>query len=121
MLLQAEESSRKEEEDTRRRLAKETDAWQKQVHASARKEAQERDEVAKREARDKVRRGQPFRRVVLSLLLLLLVVAVLLVKSIVERVVKCPSFNSKRFLVLGGSAGLDQSAPKHRKLVQVQI
>lgn len=61
MLLQAEESSRKEEEDTRRRLAKETDAWQKQVHASARKEAQERDEVAKREARDKVRRGQPFR------------------------------------------------------------
>lgn len=52
---QAEESSRKEEEDTRRRLAKETDAWQKQAHASARKEAEERDEIAKREAREKVR------------------------------------------------------------------
>lgn len=53
--MQAEESYRKEEEDTRRRLAKETDAWQRQLHASARKEAQERDEIAKREARETVR------------------------------------------------------------------
>ena len=52
--LQAEEAHRKEEEETRRRLSKETSAWQKQVLASARKEAQERDEIAKREAREKV-------------------------------------------------------------------
>ncbi|CAN0009054.1 unnamed protein product, partial [Scytosiphon promiscuus] len=53
-LREAEEANRKEEEETRRRLAHETDRWQKQANLSARKEAEERDEVAKREAREKV-------------------------------------------------------------------
>ncbi|CAM9187584.1 unnamed protein product, partial [Ectocarpus sp. 13 AM-2016] len=49
-----EEAHRQEEAEARRRLAEETDRWQKQVQASARKEAEEHDEIAKREAREKV-------------------------------------------------------------------
>ena len=43
-----------EEEETRRRLALETERWRRQELAKGRKEAEQRDEVAKREAREKV-------------------------------------------------------------------
>ncbi|CBN78213.1 hypothetical protein Esi_0103_0077 [Ectocarpus siliculosus] len=49
-----EEAHRQEEAEARRRLAEETGRWQKQVQASARKGAEEHDEIAKREAREKV-------------------------------------------------------------------
>lgn len=52
--FQIEEAHRQEEAEARRRLAEETDRWQKQAQASARKEAEEHDEIAKREAREKV-------------------------------------------------------------------
>ncbi|CAM9492841.1 unnamed protein product, partial [Ectocarpus fasciculatus] len=49
-----EEAHRQEEAEARRRLAEEMDRWQKQAQASACKEAEEHDEIAKREAREKV-------------------------------------------------------------------
>lgn len=54
-VLQAEEAHRQDEEEVRRRQEQETQRWQRQVLASARKEAEERDKIRKREAREKVR------------------------------------------------------------------
>lgn len=56
LFFQTEESNRQQEEETRRRLAQETGRWQRHVLASARKEAEEKDGVKKREIREKVRR-----------------------------------------------------------------
>lgn len=53
-MSQADEAHRREEDETRRRLAEEMERWQRHVLDAARKEALERDIAKKRAMREKV-------------------------------------------------------------------